>query len=177
MDAQNKWQNIKNQLSKALNDLKPKERFEINNLIIKKAQTIMQEKSLSLLYDEYGNQLYEKTSDVKNYITCLKTGNTFLLHQDESKLIETQYKNDEFNTDFISYDSIENINKNSVKWDMDIDTDFKSYNDNNLYIVQKKNERKKKILNDGINDIKNYINFEGQNDFKKINKNFIAFVK
>lgn len=177
MDGQREWQNIRSQVDKILKPLQPKERFAINDKIVKSATDIMSKQSLSLIYDEYGNQLYEKTSDVKNYITCDRTGYTFLLRRDDSKLIETKSKNDDFNTDFISYDSIEDINKNSVKYDMDIDTDFKEQNDRSLYIIQEQQRRKEKIFNDGIQKIKSYINKDGQNDFKKINKDFLLFVK
>lgn len=177
MDNENKWQNIRSQLSKNIKDLQPKEQFQINNLIMSKAQDIMKQASLSLIYDEYGNQLYEKTSDVQNYISCKKTGNTFLLYKDESKLIKTKNKNDDFNTDFIAYDAIQDIHKDDVKWNMDIDSNFQEYNNKNLYIVQEQNERKERIFNDGIEEIKDYINITGKNDFNKINKNLIMFVK
>lgn len=177
MDGQQEWQRIRKQIGEVLKPLQPRERFAINDKIVKASQSIMSKKSLSLIYDEYGNQLYEKTSDIKNYITCDRTGYTFLLRKDDSKLIETKTKNDEFNTDFISYDSIEDINKNSVKYDMDIDTDFKEYNDRNLYIVQEQQQRKEKIFSDGIQEIKSYINKDGQDDFKKINRDFLLFVK
>ena len=177
MDNENKWQDIRSQLSKNMKDLQPKEQFQINDLIMNKAQNIMQQASLSLIYDEYGNQLYEKTSDVQNYISCKKTGNTFLLYRDESKLIETKTKNDKSNTDFIAYDAIQDVHQDSVKWNMDIDSDFQEYNNKNLYIVQERNERKQKVFNDGIEAIKNYINIDGKKDFNKINKNFITFIK
>lgn len=177
MDNDNKWQDIRSQLSKNMKYLQPKEQFQINDLIMNKAQNIMQQASLSLIYDEYGNQLYEKTSDVQNYISCKKTGNTFLLYRDESKLIETKTKNDKSNTDFIAYDAIQDVHQDSVKWNMDIDSDFQEYNNKNLYIVQERNERKQKVFNDGIEAIKNYINIDGKKDFNKINKNFITFIK
>ena len=60
---------------------------------------------------------------------------------------------------------------------MDIDSDFQEYNNKNLYIVQERNERKQKVFNDGIEQIKQYINIEGIKDFNKINKNFIMFIK
>lgn len=177
MDGQNEWQNVRSQISRTLKPLQPKERFAINDIIVKKAKNIMNKKSLSLIYDEYGNQLYEKTSDIQNYISCNKTGDTFLLSRDDSKLIKTKVQNDEFNTDFISYDSIEDIDKDYVKYDMDIDTDFKQNNDNSLYMVQKQDERKEKIFNDGIQEIKKYINTDGQKEFIKVKKDFLMFVK
>ena len=177
MNGQQKWQNIRSQLGKSMKDLQPREQFAINDLIVKKAEQIMQKQSLSLIYDEYGNQLYEKTSDIKNYISCKKTGASFILYKDDTRLIETKNQNDEFNTDFISYDSIDDIHKNEVKWEMDIDTDFKENNDNRLYIVHEQEKRKERIFNDGINEIINYINFDGKKDFNKINKDFITFVK
>ena len=128
-------------------------------------------------FDEYGNQLYEKTSDVQNYISLDKTGDTFLLRKDDSKLIETKTKNDELNTDFISYDSIVDISRDDVKYNMDIDTDFKELNDKNMYMIQEKTNRKEKVFNDGIQEIKDYINTEGQKDFKKVNKDFLMVVK
>ena len=177
MYEQKEWEKIRSQMSNSLKPLQPKERFEINNIVINKAKEIMQKQSLSLIYDEYGNQIYDKTSDIQNYITCDKTGYTFLLRTDDSKLIETNTQNDEFNTDFIPYDSIQDINKEEVKYNMDIDTDFKQQNDKNVYMVQEKNERKERVFNDGIKEIKNYINKEGQQEFQKVNKDFLMFVK
>lgn len=177
MDGQQEWNKVRSQISKNLNPLQPKDRFAINDVIMKKAENIMKKQSLSLIYDEYGNQLYEKTSDVQNYISLDKTGDTFLLRKDDSKLIETKTKNDELNTDFISYDSIVDISRDDVKYNMDIDTDFKELNDKNMYMIQEKTNRKEKVFNDGIQEIKDYINTEGQKDFKKVNKDFLMVVK
>ena len=176
MDSQKRWLDIKSQLDKATKDLIPKNRFEINNKIIKKAEKIMTKKSLSLIYDEYGNQIYEKTSDVQNFISCKKTGSTFLLVKDDSKLIETQTTNDEFNTDFISYDSIKGVHEDAVKFDMDIDTGFKKHNDY-LYLKQEKDERKEFVINQGIDEIKDYINRTGRKELNKIDIGFIDFIK
>lgn len=176
MDSQKRWLDIKSQLEKATKNLIPKNRFAINDKIEKKAEQIMTQKSLSLIYDEYGNQLYEKTSDVQNFISCKKTGSSFLLVRDDNKLIETKTKNDEFNTDFISYDSLEDIHKDSVKFDMDIDTGFKQYNDY-LYLSQERNERKEAVINQGIDEIKDYINKTGRKELNKIDNTFIDFIK
>ena len=67
MDGIRKWQDIRSQLSKGMKDLPAKSRFEINNKILDYAETTLRNNSLSLLFDEYGNQFYEKTSDVQNY--------------------------------------------------------------------------------------------------------------
>ena len=67
--------------------------------------------------------------------------------------------------------------KDDVKYNMDIDTDFKELNDKNMYMIQEKTNRKEKVFNDGIQEIKDYINTEGQKDFKKVNKDFLMVVK
>lgn len=176
MDNQIKWQSIRSQLDKATRNLEPKKRFDINNKIMKKTQEIMTKRSLSLIYDEYGNQLYEKNSDIQNYIVCKKTGSTFLLLQDDSKLIETKNKNDEFNTDFIQYDTLPDIYENTIKYDMDIDTGFKQHNDY-LYLKQERDKRKNFIMEQGINDVLDYINVTGRKELNKISEDFITFIK
>ena len=64
MDGQREWQSIRSQLDNKTKDLSAKEKFAINDLIYNRAKQIMEIKSLSLIYDEYGNQIYEKTSDI-----------------------------------------------------------------------------------------------------------------
>ena len=176
MDNQKKWQSIRSQLDKATKDIEPKKRFAINDMIMKKTQDIMIKKSLSLIYDEYGNQIYEKNSDIQNYITCKKTGGTFLLVKDDSKLIETKTKNDEFNTDFIQYDSLSEINQDVVKYNMDIDTVFKNYNDY-LYLKQERDKRKELVIEQGINEVVDYINLIGRKKINQISEEFITFIK
>ena len=178
MDSQKRWQNIRTQLDKATKNLQPKSRFEINNKIMEKTQKIMQEKSLSLIYDDYGNQIYEKTSDVYNFISCKKTGSTFIILKDDSKLIETQTQDDEFNTDFISYDSLENVHKDEVKFDMNIDENmgFKK-NTDYLYLKQEKDKRKERIINQGINEVTNYINRTGRKELNNIDIGFIDIIQ
>ena len=175
MDSQKRWLDIKFQLDKAIKNLIPKNRFAINDKIVKKAERIMTKKSLSLIYDEYGNQIYEKTSDVQNFISCKKTGSTFLLIRDDNKLIDTQIQNDEFNTDFIAYDSIKGIHEDNVKFDMDIDTGFKKHNDY-LYLSQMKEKRKEEVINQGIDEILLYINIIGRKELNKIDSNFVGII-
>lgn len=176
MDNQKRWQDIKSQLDKATKDIEPKQRFAINDKIMKKTQEIMTKKSLSLIYDEYGNQIYEKSSDIQNYITCKKTGSTFLLLKDDSKLIETQTQNDEFNTDFIKYDALPEVYKDMVKYDMDIDTGFKQHNDY-LYLVQERDKRKELVMEQGINEVLDYVNVTGRKELNKISDKFTTFIK
>ena len=171
MDGMRKWQDIRSQLSKGMKDLPAKSRFEINNRILDYSEKVLQSNSLSLIYDEYGNQLYEKTSDVQNYLSCKKTGDTFLIQKDDSKLVKTKIKDDAYNTDFIPYDSIKGIHEDIVKYDMDVDTYFKQQNDY-LYISEEQNNRKEKILDKSIDQIKTYVNTKGQFEFSKIDKNF-----
>ena len=176
MDGIQKWQDIRSQLSKGMKDLPAKSRFEINNKILDYSQKVLQSNSLSLIYDEYGNQLYEKTSDVQNYLSCKKTGDTFLIQKDDSKLVKTKVKDDAHNTDFIPYDTIKGIHEDTVKNDMDIDFYFKQQNDY-LYISEEQNNRKEKILEESIDQIKTYINTSGQFEFSKIDKNFNTIIK
>lgn len=173
-NPQAKWDNMRKNIEKQTKELPPKERFAVNDLIFQKARKIMQLQSLSLIYDEYGNQLYEKTSDINNYITLKKSGSTFLMYQDDSKLVETKSKNDENNSDFISYGQIEDIHKDNVKYDLDIDSDFKEYNADRLYLKQERKERKNRIYNDGINGIRNYVDKEAKKDLVKINPSLVT---
>ena len=71
----------------------------------KSTSSILTEKSLSLIYDKYGQQLYEKTPNVMNYLQCKKSGFQTIILKDDSKLVPTKNKNDKFNTDFINYNS------------------------------------------------------------------------
>ena len=176
MDGMKEWQSIRSQLSKGMKNLPSKNKFAINNKILDYSEKVLQNNSLSLIYDEYGNQLYEKTSDVQNYLSCKKTGDTFLIQKDDSKLIKTKIKDDTHNTDFIPYDSIKGIHEENVKNDMDIDSHFKEQNDY-LYISEEQNNRKEKILENSIKRIKNYINTEGAIEFNKIDKNFNVVIK
>lgn len=171
MDGMRKWQDIRSQLSKGMKDLPAKSRFEINNRILDYSEMVLRNNSLSLIYDEYGNQLYEKTSDVQDYLSCKKTGDTFLIQKDDSKLVKTKVKDDAHNTDFIPYDTIQGIHEETVKNDMDIDTYFKQQNDY-LYISEEQNNRKEKILDESIDQIKTYVNTKGAIEFTKIDKNF-----
>jgi hypothetical protein len=178
MDSQKRWQKIRSQLDKATKNLEPKNKFKINNKIIEKSQKIMREKSLSLIYDDYGNQIYEKTSDVYNFVSCKKTGSTFMLIKDDSKLIETQNQNDEFNTDFISYDSLQEVHKDEVKFDMNIDENmgFKK-NTDYLYLKQEKDKRKESVIDQGIDEIINYINKTGRKELNSIDIGFIDIIQ
>ena len=176
MDGIQKWQDIRSQLSKGMKDLPAKSRFEINNKLLDYSEKVLQNNSLSLIYDEYGNQLYEKTSDVQNYLSCKKTGDTFLIQKDDSKLVKTKTKDDAHNTDFIPYDSIKGIHEDTVKYDMDIDSYFQQQNDY-LYISEEQNNRKEKILDESVDMIKAYINTKGQLEFSKIDKNFNTIIR
>ena len=176
MDGLKKWQDIRSQLSKSMKNLPAKSRFEINNKIMDYSEKVLQNSSLSLIYDDYGNQLYEKTSDVQKYLSCQKTGDTFLIQKDDSKLVKTKTKDDAHNTDFIPYDTIEGIHEDTVKHDMDIDSYFHQQNDY-LYISEEQNNRKEKILDESINSIKDYINTKGTTEFVKIDKNFNTIIK
>lgn len=176
MDGVNEWSKIRSQMNSQMKDLPAKSRFAINNKLLNYSEKVLENNSLSLIYDEYGNQLYEKTSDVMKYLSCKKTGDSFLIQKDDSKLIKTKIKNDAHNLDFIPYDSIKGIHENTVKYDMDIDSYFKQQNDY-LYISEEQNNRKEKILEQSIWQIKDYINTVGQFEFSKIDKNFNVIIK
>ena len=87
--------------------------YFVNDKIFQKTSSILTEKSLSLIYDKYGQQLYEKTPNVMNYLQCKKSGFQTIILKDDSKLVPTKNKNDKFNTDFINYNSLE-MNKKEV---------------------------------------------------------------
>ena len=92
-------------------------------------------------------------------------------------MIEITNKNDELNTEFIAYDSINDVYEDDVKYGMDIDSDFVVQNDNHLYLEQERAERKQRVFNDGIQKIKSYINIDGFKDFQKVKKDLFLFVK
>lgn len=170
------WQSINSQINNITKSFDAKTKSSINDALFKKTSQIMNEQSLSLIYDEYGTQLYEKTSDVHNYIHCQKSGFNTNLNIDDSKLIDINFSNDKYNTDFINYGSFPDIEKKDIKHNMDISTDFKEKN-NYLYKVQKQRTRKEDVIKDGINRVKVWFNTEGQNQFKKIKTDFVGFIK
>lgn len=170
------WQSLKSQINGITKSFDAKTKSNINDIIFKKTSEIMNEQSLSLIYDEYGTQLYEKTSDVHNYISCQKSGFSTNINIDESKLIDVKLTDDKNNTDFINYGSFPDLEKKDVKHDMGISTDFSEKN-NYLCKIQQQRTRKEAVVKDGINRVKIWFNTEGQNQFKKINADFVGFVK
>lgn len=162
MNNQN-WINVKKQLSGITKDLPTKVRSNINDDIYKKASSIMEQKSLSLIYDDFGVQMYEKTPNIKNYISCQKNGFDLSISYDESKLIKKNIElEDSFRTDFIPYGTLDNIEAKDVRENMK--SDFIVSNDY-LYANIKQEELKQKVFNDGIEEIKTWFN---KKELKKI---------
>lgn len=176
MDNLQEWQSINSQINKITKNFDAKTKSSFNDAVFKKTSEIMNEQSLSLIYDEYGTQLYEKTSDVHNYVHCQKSGFNTNINIDDSKLINVNLADDKNNTDFINYGSFPELEKKDVKHNMGISTDFTEKN-NYLYKVQKQQTRKEDAVKDGINRVKIWFNTEGQNQFKKINADFVGFIK
>ena len=174
MDNLQEWNNIKQQMDKMTRQYDANIRSEINDMFFKKTTEIMREQTLSLIYDSYGNQLYEKTSDIQNYIKVQKSGFLTSIIIDDSKLIETETGIDDYNTDFLNYGSFTNLEKENIKHDLHIRTDFNEQN-NYLYKVQEQKNRKEQTVKDGIDKIKIWFNSDGvksiqQNSFS-LNKN------
>lgn len=166
------WQKTQSKIGKILDKYSASEKSKMNDIIFKKTKEIMNEQSLSLIYDEYGNQLYEKTSDVNNYITCQKSGFSINLRKDDSKLIEYKIDGDKFNSDFIAYGSFPNLQKKQdLKDNLNVVSDLSGKNDY-LYKTQKQRVRKDDVIQDGINKIKNWFNTDCQKEFRKIDKTF-----
>ena len=175
MNNQNKWNNIKQQLSGMTKKLPAKTRSDINNEVYKMASSIMEKKSLSLIYDDFGNQMYEKTPNVKDYISCKKNGFDLFIICDESKLIKKDIgMEDEFKTDFIPYGSLENIEAKDIKENMK--NDFKASND---YLYKNINQEKIKeqVFNEGIDEIKTWFNLNEIKKIQKENKDFVGLLK
>lgn len=177
MDNLQEWNSIKQQMDKMTKQYDATTRSKINNMFFHKTSEIMNEQALSLIYDSYGNQLYEKTSEVHNYITVKKSGFLTTISLDDSKLIETKVKIDDYNTDFINYGSFTNLEQDNLKKDLGLSTDFNQTNDY-LYKVQKQKTQKEQAVKDGIDKIKVWFNSEGvksiqQNNFS-LNKNRIS---
>lgn len=170
------WQNINNQIKQMTKTLSVTSKSKINDKIFKKANEILTEKSLGLIYDKYGEQLYEKTPNVLNYLTCKKSGFQTIIMKDDSKLIPTKFKKDKFNTDFISYGSLPNIEQEDVKNNLNINNDFVS-NNNYLYKFREQEEKKYIALTEGIDEIKNWFNTFGQQEFQKIDSSFVGKIK
>ena len=166
MNNVQEWNNIKTQLNNMTKQYPAKTRSNINDIFFKKSTEIMNEQSLSLIYDKYGSQIYEKTSDVQNYIKMSKSGFLTNLIIDDSKLIETKTRLDEYNTDFINYGSFENVEKEDVKSNMYVRTDFNEKNDY-LYKIQEQKNRKEQSVKDGIDKIKLWFNTLGQSEIIK----------
>ena len=160
----NEWDKVKSQLSKLTKDLPAKQRSEINDLIYKEAKSVMETKSLSLIYDQFGNQIYEKTPNVIQYISCKKTGFDLSISTDDSKLLETKHMDDEHNTDFLVYGNLNNIEAENVKHNMQ--TGFEPVN-SYLYKKSLQEEIKKKVFNEGVLELKTWINTKGISNFNK----------
>ena len=132
---------------------------------------------MGLIYDKYGNQIYKKTPNVQNFLSCKNSGfASRVLLRDDSKLIATKNFHDKFNTDFINYGSLPNIEQLDVKYGMDIYSDFES-NNTYLYKVQAQQQRKDEILQDGITQMKIWFNSIIQDEFLKLDKNFSGKLK
>lgn len=170
------WQNMNGQIRKMTKNMPISIQSKINDMVYQKLSSIMQIESLSLVYGKNGEQLYEKTPDVMNYIVCQKSGLNTLISRDDSKLIATKNFHDKFNTDFINYGSLPNIEQLDVKYGMDIYSDFES-NNTYLYKVQAQQQRKDEILQDGITQMKIWFNSIIQDEFLKLDKNFSGKLK
>ena len=173
MDNLQEWNYIKQQMDDMTKKYDAPTRSKINDMFFKKTSEIMEEQSLSLIYDKYGSQIYEKTPDVHNYITVQKSGFLTNLNIDDSKLIETETGVDEYTTDFINYGSFTNLEKKNIKHEMIISTDFTQTN-NYLYKIQEQKTRKEQTIKDGINKIKIWFNSKG---IEAINKNSFSLNK
>ena len=150
------WDSTRLKLSKMTKNLPIKERSQINDAVFKKGQAIMKSKALSLIYDKYGNQIYEKTSDLTNVFNLKKSGTDTIITKNDKKLIETQSKNDENNSDFIPYGSIEGVERDDVKYDAFTESHFKPQNEY-LFIEQEKKQLKDDVFNEGINELNDYV--------------------
>jgi hypothetical protein len=171
MSVLQEWQKTQSSMGKILNKYSTSEKSKMNDIIFKKTKEIMSEQSFSLIYDEYGNQLYEKTSDVNNYIVCQKSGFGINLRKDDSKLIEIDTNTGNFKSDFIAYGSFPELNKQNLKDNLDVMSDLSGKNDY-LYKTQKQKVRKDDVIQEGINKIKNWFNTDCQKEFRKIDKTF-----
>lgn len=175
MNSYNEWGSVKSQLSKMTKDLPAKSRSDINDELYKNATKIMEKKSLSLIYDEFGNQLYEKTPNVKDFISCKKNGFDMSINVDESKLVKKNITmEDDFRTDFIPYGMIDNIEAKDVKENMN--TGFQGKNDY-LYKNIKQEDIKNKVFQEGIEEIKAWFNVKEIKNIKKENKDFVGLLK
>lgn len=153
------WDSTRLKLSKMIKNLPIKERSQINDSVFKKGQAIMKSKALSLVYDKYGNQIYEKTSDLTNVFNLKKSGTDTIITKNDKKLIETQSKNDENNSDFIPYGSIQGVEMDNVKYDAFTESHFKPQNEY-LFVEQEKKQLKEDVFNEGINELNDYVNTE-----------------
>lgn len=175
MNNQSNWDSVKKQISSMTKKLSAKTRSEINDQMHKKATFIMEKKSLSLIYDAYGNQMYEKTPNVKDYISCKKNGFDLSISCDESKLVKKNIvMEDKFTTDFIPYGSIDNIEAKDIKDNMG--NDFKVSNDY-LYKNINQEKLKKQVFNEGIDEIKTWFNSNEIKKIQKENKDFVGLLK
>lgn len=176
MNELQEWLEINNQIRLFTKSLSTSTKSKMNDAVFQQLSTIMKQESLSLVYGKYGEQLYEKTPNVMNYISVKKSGFNIFLNIDDSKLVETMNKNDKFNTDFISYGSLPNIEKQDVKYNMGLWTDFENSN-SYLYKIQEQKQRKSEVLKDGLNKMKIWFNSIGQEQFLKLDKNFSGKLK
>lgn len=171
MNELQEWLEMNNQIRLFTKSLSGSTKSKVNDAVFQQLSTIMKQESLSLIYGKYGEQLYEKNPNVMNYINVKKSGFDTLLTIDDSKLVETMNTDDSFNTDFINYGSLPNIEKQDVKYNMGLWTDLKKSN-SYLYKIQEQRQRKNEVLKDGLNKMKVWFNSVGQEQFFKFDKNF-----
>lgn len=158
------WDKVKSQLYTLTKDLPAKQRSDMNDLLYKEAKYVMEKKSLSLIYDQFGNQIYEKTPNVIQYISCKKNGFDLSITADDSKLVETKHMDDEHNTDFLVYGNLNNVEAENVKHNMQ--TGFEPVN-SYLYKKSLQEDLKKKVFNEGISELKAWINTKGISSLNK----------
>lgn len=176
MNELQEWLEMNNQIRLFTKSLSASTKSKMNDAVFQQLSTIMKQESLSLIYGKYGEQLYEKTPNVMDYISVKKSGFDTLLNVDDSKLIKTMHTDDLFNTDFINYGSLPNIERQDVKYNMGLWTDFENSN-SYLYKIQEQKQRKNEVLKDGLNKMKVWFNSMGQEQFLKFDKNFSGKLK
>lgn len=171
-----KWQSFNSQCDKILSKYNPQDRAKLNNIIVKKINTIATHQSLGLIYDKYGNQVYKKTPNVQNFLSCKNSGfASRVLLRDDSKLIPVNKKNN-FDTGFMEYDSFKGLNERNLPA-TDHTLGFEEYNDNNLYITKAQHELPNDAVNAGIDEAKLRFNTDWNKEFEKIDKTFIGQIK
>lgn len=151
-----RWNKYQLKLNKILKDKSAKDKSKINKEIFDFGKELMREYSLKCIYNKYGEQYYQKTPDVANAFTMIRTGYSNIVKSDQNKFIPVQSEKDK-EKDYIPYGEIENINQRNLdKLFFNFSDTFSGHN-KYLYFDKEKMERPKQLFDEAVNGLIDYV--------------------